>query len=216
MPLSLSNAKTFAMLRFVLICLFIDLQITLCSGMEQPFARQENLVELCDQAAAAPWDPDSAHRRTRLEFRQLQPERAIPFCQRAFAQNSDLRRLSFQLGRAYDRQGANQDAYRAYKVAADLGSAAAKVNIGILYRQGRRFEQNDTKARAWFREAAEMGLAEGMYCYATALDNGLGGPVDGSAARSWYERAAQRGTAKARDVLVRLEIDGPGTGARCD
>lgn len=179
-------------------------------------AQDHGAVRVCDDLASAPWDTDAPDAQRAVAFRDLRAEVAIPACRAAIAQAPALRRLHFQLGRAYDRQGANQDAYLAYRRAADLGSAAAKVNIGILYHQGRRFEKNDGKARAWFRDAAESGFPEGMYCYATALDNGIGGMADAQGARAWYARAAERGTAKARAALVRLEIDGTGTGARCD
>ncbi len=39
---------------------------------------------------------------------------------------------------------------------------------------------------------------------------------DIAAAKLWYGKAAERGTTKARDALVRLELNGVGTGARCD
>ncbi|WP_245259362.1 sel1 repeat family protein [Methylobacterium sp. 77] len=199
-----------------LFCFFGGLCPVVAEAGKMRSAPQETAIDRCDSAAAAPWDPDSSNVPSRVEFRDLQAQQAIEACRRAVDLSPDMRRLSFQLGRAYDRQGANPDAYRAYRVAAELGSAAAKVNIGILYRQGRRFEKNEVKARTWFRDAAEMGLAEGMYCYATALDNGVGGPADGVAARTWYVKAAERGTSKARDALVRLDIDGLGTGTRCD
>ena len=173
-------------------------------------------VQACDGLASAPWDPDAPDRSQAVEFRDLRAVPAATACQAAIAQVPQLRRLYFQLGRAYDRQGANQDAYQAYRRASDLGSGAAKVNIGILFRQGRRFEKNDKKARSWFREAAETGIPEGMFCYATAFDNAIGGASDIAAAKLWYGKAAERGTAKARDALVRLELNGVGTGARCD
>jgi TPR repeat protein len=166
--------------------------------------------------ASAPWDPDAPDAQRTVEFQDLRAGPAIAACRDAVVAAPHLRRLLFQLGRAYDRQGLNQDAYASYRRAAELGSGAAMVNIGILFRQGRRFEQNDVKARDWFLEAARTGTPEGMYCYATALDNGLGGPVDPSGARSWYQKAAERGTTKARDALARLQIDGAGTGAVCD
>lgn len=179
-------------------------------------AAQQEVIDACDQLASAPWDPDAPNPRWAVAFNDLRATAAIDACRRASVEAPHLRRLSFQLGRAYDRLGANQDAYRSYLQASSLGSGAAKVNIGILYRQGRRFEKDDIKARSWFRDAAESGIPEGMYCYGTALDNGLGGPADGASAKLWYTKAAERGTAKARDALVRLEIDGTGTGARCD
>jgi len=210
------GAWSVAFLRLAAVCVLGGLFPVESVGRETPSVAGETAVYMCDRAAAAPWDTDAVDVPSRVAFRDVNAAFAIPACRRAIDMNPGLRRLSFQLGRAYDRQGANQDAYHAYKRAADLGSAAAKVNIGILYHQGRRFEKSDVKARMWFQEAAEMGLAEGMFCYATALDNGIGGRPDGAAARGWYLKAAQLGTAKARDTLVRLDIDGPGTGARCD
>lgn len=173
-------------------------------------------IQACDGLASAPWDPDAPDAQRTVEFRNLRATAAIAACRAAIAEAPRLRRLHFQLGRAYDRQGANQDAFQAYRQAAEWGSGAAKVNIGILYTQGRRFEKNDTKARAWFRDAAETGIPEGMYCYATAFDNGIGGSPDAAAAKAWYAKAAAQGTMKARDALVRLELNGTGTGARCD
>lgn len=179
-------------------------------------AYDDGAVRTCDELASAPWDTDAPDVQRAVAFRDLRAEPAIAACRAAIARAPGLRRLHFQLGRAHDRRGTNQDAYLAYRRAAELGSAAAKVNIGILFHQGRRFEKNDGKARAWFRDAAESGFPEGMYCYATALDNGIGGSPDAAGARAWYAKAAERGTAKARTALVRLEIDGTGTGARCD
>ncbi|WCS28636.1 sel1 repeat family protein (plasmid) [Methylobacterium sp. NMS14P] len=173
-------------------------------------------VQSCDRLASAPWDPDAPDAQRTVNFRDLRAGAAVAACRAAVAEAPRLRRLHFQLGRAYDRQGANNDAFEAYRRAAELGSGAAKVNIGILYQQGRRFEKSDAKARAWFRDAAATGIPEGMYCYAVALDNGIGGSPDAAAARAWYVKAAERGTAKARDALVRLELDGTGTGVRCD
>ncbi|MCJ2016262.1 sel1 repeat family protein [Methylobacterium sp. E-065] len=173
-------------------------------------------VQSCDRLASAPWDPDAPDAQRTVNFRDLRAGAAVTACRAAVAEAPRLRRLYFQLGRAYDRQGANHDAFEAYRRASELGSGAAKVNIGILYQQGRRFEKSDAKARAWFRDAAETGIPEGMYCYAVALDNGIGGSPDAAAARAWYVKAAERGTAKARDALVRLELDGTGTGVRCD
>jgi TPR repeat protein len=183
---------------------------------ENPLAAAPSSVAACDRLAAAPWDPDATQLTKPVEFRDLDADPAIVACRDAVAQAPHLRRLLFQLGRAYDRRGLNQDAYVSYRAASLLGSGAAMVNIGILFRQGRRFEKNEVKARDWFRNAARSGIPEGMYCYATALDNGLGGPADSSEALSWYKKAAKRGVAKARDPLVRLQIEGAGTGAICD
>ena len=178
--------------------------------------RDSGAIQICDRLASAPWDPDAPDLQYTVAFQSLPAREAIAACREAIEQAPRLRRLHFQLGRGFDRLGANQDAFEAYRRAADLGSGAAKVNIGILFRQGRRFEKNDVKARSWFRDAAESGIPEGMYCYATAFDNGIGGPSDVASAKAWYAKAAERGTAKARDALVRLEIGGAGTGARCD
>lgn len=178
--------------------------------------RDGGAIQICDRLASAPWDPDAPDLQHAVAFQSLRASEAIAACRDAIDHAPRLRRLHFQLGRSFDRLGANQDAFQAYQRAANLGSGAAKVNIGILFRQGRRFEKNDVKARSWFRDAAESGIPEGMYCYATALDNGIGGLPDIASAKVWYAKAAERGTAKARDALVRLEIDGAGTGARCD
>ena len=202
-----------AALFFICVCLVSSLIGPTAAREDMP---SDGAIQSCDSLASAPWDPDAPNPHRTVAFRDLGAVAAIAACRDAVDRAPRLRRLHFQLGRALDRQGANQDAFQAYRRAADLGSAAAKVNIGILYQQGRRFEKNDVKARAWFRDAAESGIPEGMYCYAVAFDNGIGGPPDVVTARTWYTKAAERGTAKARDALVRLEMDGAGTGARCD
>ena len=133
------GTRSVAVLRLTLVCALGGLLPTSAVGRDAPSPARETALDLCDRAAAAPWDTDAADVPSRVAFRDVHAASAIPTCRRATDMNPGVRRLSFQLGRAYDRQGANQDAYHAYKRAADLRSAAAKVNIGILYQQGRRF-----------------------------------------------------------------------------
>lgn len=118
-------------------------------------------------------------------------------------------------GRAFERQGALEDAFAAYSQAADRGDDVAMLLIGNLYLYKKfrgiklpAFELNmlgpeasiapDLQAAyAWFLKAAQAGNVMAMGNIGVMLYSGSGCPKDREQARQWLERAAQSGNARA-------------------
>ena len=113
----------------------------------------------CDQFAGSPRDPQKAHRG--IIFSALNPDIAIPMCQEATAAYPNNARLWFQLGRAYEKQNNLNQAIAAYERAAKLGSAAAYNNLGELYKQGKGYPKDLSKATELFKKSSELGSSEG-------------------------------------------------------
>lgn len=78
--------------------------------------------------------------------------------------------------------------------AADAGYDNAQTEKAMTY----RYEGIDPELAVKYLERyAQAGNSEAMYCYATALRNGMGTPLDMNKARLIYKKAADRGNAPA-------------------
>jgi tetratricopeptide (TPR) repeat protein len=117
------------------------------------------IVKECDKFAGSPMDPQKTV--AGISYDKLDATVAIPTCKQATEADPNNARVWFQLGRAYEKQGNNDQAISAYQKAAQLGSAAAYNNIGELYRQGKGFPKNKDKAAEYFQKSAQMGSDEG-------------------------------------------------------
>jgi hypothetical protein len=168
----------------------------------------------CDRLAGADWDQDFSG--PGVDFGRMNASRAIAACQVAVRTAPGERRFAFQLGRALDKARDYVAAREAYQVAAGQGSAAAMVNLGILFEKGQGVARNPAEARANYERAARIGSGMGAFCYATALDSGNGGRQDLTAALQWYQRAESLGVARARMAAARLRSSGRPTGTPCD
>ncbi len=168
----------------------------------------------CDRLAGASWDGDAVGGG--IEFAALEAGTAVAACTAAAIDKPNERRYLFQLGRAYDKARNYGDARQAYQKAASLGSAAALVNLGILYEKGQGVGKSAQEARGYYEKAARTGSRMGAYCYATVFDNGLGGQPDAAKAIEWYSRAAGLGHSSAAAIARRLQTRAQPTGTRCD
>lgn len=115
-----------------------------------------------------------------------------------------------------DGNGVAQDAAAAlgwFTRAAAQHHLAALNMVGRCYDLGWGTRVDKGRAAACFRVAAERGLVEAMYNYATLLALGEGVAEDKAAALGWLERAAGEGYAKAMNFVGSFAEDG-GTGPR--
>lgn len=80
--------------------------------------------------------------------------------------------------------------------------------VGRCYDLGQGVAVDKPRAAECFRVAAERGLPEAMYNYATALALGQGVAEDKQAALTWLERASERGFAKALNFIGSFREDG--------
>ncbi len=168
----------------------------------------------CDRLAGASWDDDGDGRG--VEFSVLEAGRAVAACAAASREEPTQRRYVFQLGRAYDKARDYAAARVAYQKAVSLGSAAAMVNLGILYEKGQGVAVSTQEARGYYEKAARAGSRIGAFCYATVFDNGIGGAPEPAKAIEWYTRAAELGHTTAATIAGRLRSRTQPTGTKCD
>jgi len=171
-------------------------------------AQSADLV-LCDRLAADPSDPDKpAEVKGVAEVAAADIATAIKYC--AVAGKSQ-RRAMYQLGRAYAANRQMTDAMAAWRKAADKGSSAAMVELGVAYGMGIGVAKDEAQARKLFERAAQAGNPRGISNLAAL---GGGASSDPARARELLSKAAET-NAEAQYQLGMMLAEGNG-GARDD
>jgi TPR repeat protein len=151
-------------------------------------AQSADLV-LCDRVAADPSDPDKpADVKGVPEVAASDVATAVKFCKQAAASS---RRAMFALGRAYAVNRQTAEAIAAWRKAADKGSSAAMVELGVLYATGSGIAKDEAQARKLFEKAAQAGNPRGVSNLAALGSAGGAGPADPAQARALLGRAAE-------------------------
>jgi uncharacterized protein len=172
-------------------------------------AQSADLV-LCDRLAADPSDPDKpAEVKGVAEVAAADIATAIKYC--AVAGKSQ-RRAMYQLGRAYAANRQMTEAMAAWRKAADKGSSAAMVELGVAYGMGIGVAKDEAQARKLFERAAQAGNPRGVTNLA-ALGGG-GTSSDPARSRELLAKAAET-NAEAQYQLGLMLADGTG-GAKDD
>ncbi len=173
-----------------------------------PAARAQSADQvLCDRIAADPADPDKpADVKGVAEVAASDIATAIKFCKRASASS---RRALYQLGRAYAASRDMTEAVGAYRKAADKGSTAAMVELGVLLASGSAGPKDETQARTLFARAAQGGNPRGAVNLA-ALSADTGGASDPVEARAMLAKAAETNAAEAQFQLGLMMANGVG------
>jgi TPR repeat protein len=96
----------------------------------------------------------------------------------------------YQLGRAYAANRQTADAITTYRKAADKGSSAAMVELGVMYANGMGVPRDNAQARALLERAAEAGNPRGVANLA-ALSSNTGAQTDPAKARAQLSKAAE-------------------------
>jgi TPR repeat protein len=182
------------------------LALAIASGHSSAHAQSADLV-LCDRLAADPADPDKPPdvKGTR-DIAPSDVATAIKFCKVASAAS---RRALYQLGRAYAANQQLPEAIGAYRKAADKGSTAAMVELGVLLATGSGVPKDEAQARKLFERAAEAGNPRAATNLA-ALSAGGGAPSDPVKARALLARAAETNSAEAQYQLGMMTAEGIG------
>ena len=180
------------------------LLIVLAPALAQ--AQSADLV-LCDRLAADPTDPDKpADVKGVTEVAASDVATAIKFCKTA---SGASRRAMLELGRAYAAKGQMPEAMAAWRKAADKGSSAAMVELGVLYGTGSGVAKDEAQARKLFERAAGAGNPRGVSNLA-ALGGGSGAaPADPARARELLGKAAET-NAEAQYQLGLMLSNGTG------
>ena len=174
-------------------------------------AQSADLV-LCDRVAADPSDPDKpADVRGVAEIASSDVATAIRFCKQAAASS---RRAMFALGRAYAANRQTAEAIAAWRKAADKGSSAAMVELGVAYGTGSGIAKDEAQARKLFEKAAQSGNPRGVSNLAALGGAGGAAPADPAQARALLGKAAET-NAEAQYQLGLMISEGTG-GAKDD
>ncbi|GMP01372.1 tetratricopeptide repeat protein [Bradyrhizobium sp. TM239] len=174
-------------------------------------AQSADLV-LCDRVAADPSDPDKpADVRGVAEIATSDVATAIRFCKQAAPSS---RRAMFALGRAYAANRQTAEAIAAWRKAADKGSSAAMVELGVAYGTGSGIAKDEAQARRLFEKAAQSGNPRGVSNLAALGGAGGAAPADPAQARALLGKAAET-NAEAQYQLGLMLSEGTG-GAKDD
>lgn len=169
-------------------------------------AQSADLV-LCDRVAADPSDPDKpADVKGVSEIAASDVATAIKFCKQAAASS---RRAMFALGRAYAANRQTTEAIAAWRKAADKGSSAAMVELGVAYGTGAGIARDEAQARKLFEKAAQSGNPRGVSNLAALGSAGGDAPADPAQARTLLGKAAET-NAEAQYQLGLMLANGNG------
>ena len=183
-------------------------------ALAAPVAAQAQSADLvlCDRVAADPSDPDKpADVKGVGEIAAADVPTAIKFCKQAAGSS---RRAMFALGRAYAANRQTAEALAAWRKAADKGSTAAMVELGVAYGTGSGVARDEAQARKLFEKAAQSGNPRGISNLAALGGAGGTAPADPAQARALLGKAAET-NAEAQYQLGMMLSEGEG-GAKDD
>lgn len=165
-------------------------------------------VKRCDELAAGTDDPDRPKGVSGVKLGRIEPSAAIEACRGASAAYPQLRRLAYQLGRAYDRADRSKEAFAAYDRAAKAGSVSAMNNLATLYENGQGVKRQQAEAFRLYRQAGEAGNVVALANAARMLEYGNGIPKNEAEAVALYRRAAEAGDVPSISKLVPHYVTG--------
>jgi len=136
-------------LRFAFLCV---LQLFLRMS-----AVAQNIITDCDKYAADALDPQRI--AVGIAFEDMNVALAYPACEDAVRQYPGDLRLTYQLGRTYEKANKLAKAAEQYRRAADQKYAAAQLALGLLYARAAGVPRDDQQYIFWTRKAADQGYA---------------------------------------------------------
>lgn len=152
---------------------------------------REEAGALCDKLAGNPDDPDFDG--VGVAFDDIDAATAEPACRQAIAAHPDERRYLFQLARVLRKKADPAAALSYYRQAADKGSTAALVGIGLMHEDGDGVAQDYAKAADFYRQAMDAGSAVAIGNLAYLYDHGHLGENGAAEALKLYERQIAAG-----------------------
>ena len=126
--------------------------------------------------------------------------------------DSDEEDLSSILLRASElyNLGYYKNAFELYEKAAERGSVAAEVTLGLLYYSGQGVSQSYEKAAEHFRKAANMGNVYAEFLIGHMYYEGLGVSQSYETAAKWFMLCSDEGEPNCEFLLGCLYISGEG------
>jgi len=99
------------------------------------------------------------------------------------------------------------------------GNLKASLQLGLMYREGKRVKKDPAAALDWLEDAADynwmryrykLGVDEAQYVLGMMLLKGEGTARDPEEAAKWLEEAAKQGNSAAQTQLANLYLNGTG------
>ena len=188
---------------------FCCLSALIVAGSGVPARAQSADLVLCDRVAADATDPDKpADIKGAADIAPSDVATAIKFCKVAAPTS---RRAMYELGRALAANRQLPEALATYRKAADKGSTAAMVELGVMLATGNGVAQDTAQAATLFQRAAEGGNPRGVTNLAAlASTGGAAAPLDPARSRALLAKAAEANSAEAQYQLGLMLADGVG------
>ena len=164
--------------------------------------------DACDLAAGHPSDPERVG--PSVEYANLDPQIAIPACEKAVAAYPDNMRFKSLLARAFDKAGRGEEAAALNLIVMKAGYLGGYHNMGNLYRKGLGVEKDLKKAFELYMYAAERGHAEDQSNIGYMYMRGEGVDVDYKQSMVWLDKATAQNWATAYDKIGLLYLNGWG------
>jgi WD40 repeat protein/serine/threonine protein kinase len=147
-------------------------------------------ADLCDESAAAPYDP---HRRAAgVRQEEMASDVALSSCSRAQHNSRTEPRYIYQHGRALMAKGSLREAQAEFERAAALGYAASRIDLARLLTQPAAPKPDVPRAIALLDQAWGDGVAIAAFELGHLYENGAHGlPPDAVEAWVWYQKGVQ-------------------------
>jgi len=110
----------------------------------------------------------------------------------------------------YTQAGRYREATRWFRIAADQGSAAAQVYIGLIFENGWGLGRDYVEAMRWYRQAADQGYIAALVAIGNMYLQGEGVEQDYAEGLRWYAKAADKGYVPAQNSLGQYYEQGLG------
>jgi len=147
-----------------------------------------------------------------IAFNSINTARAVKTCKQALVEFPDQPRMLFNTARAYQSDNNYSTAVRFYRNSAELGDAAAQVNLGYILEQGLASAKDEVEAAYWYRKSAEQGHARAQDNLGIMYANGRGVAQDDFEAVRWHRAAAEQGNMFGQTNLGYMYEVGRGLG----
>ena len=173
-----------------------------------PMTRAEQHGLVCDEMAAAPYDPRRRPGTPGVELDKIDAD-AVFTCERALMPNpGDAQRL-YQLGRAQIAAGNADAGLVSIRQAQIKGYATANYDLAVFYIAS-TVPEHRAEAVKLMWAAAEAGVVPAMRDMGTFYYAGTGISQDRAEARLWFEKAAAAGDEFAGLLLGLMLKNGEG------
>lgn len=178
-------------------------------------AGQQAIIN-CDRYAASNNDTTTTAGRAGVRFKDLDTDKAKAACEAAYATNSEVPRVAFQLGRVEVKLGNYERAKTLLEEALGKGYTLSAVELGLLYDTGRGVEPDLQKARELYQLAADAGWGVAYSNIGDLYRLGLGVEKDETKALAFYDQAIAKDNEAAlgRKALMLAEAHKQGDDPR--